>query len=57
MTKKKPKSDHEIYEFLPDDTITTAEIIELSQIVRIGVGGNSLEKATPELKRHFKKVA
>ena len=57
MTKKKPKSDHEIYEFLPDETITTAEIIELTKLVRIGVGGNSLEKATPELKRHFKKVA
>ena len=57
MTKKKPKSDHEIYEFLPDDTITTAEIIELTKLVRIGVGGNSLERATPELKRHFKKVA
>ena len=57
MTKKKPKSDHEVYEFLPDDTITTAEVIELSQLIRIGVGGNSLERATPELKRHFKKVA
>ena len=57
MPKKKPKSDHEIYEFLPDETITTAEIIELSNLVRIGVGGNSLEKATSELKRHFKKVA
>ena len=57
MSKKKPKSDHEVYEFLPDETITTAEIIELSNLVRIGVGGNSLEKATPELKRHFKKVA
>ena len=57
MAKKKPKSDHEVYEFLPDDTITTAEIIELTKLVRIGVGGGSLEKATPELKRHFKKVA
>lgn len=57
MTKKKPKSDHEVYEFLPDETITTAEIIELTKLVRIGVGGNSLERATPELKRHFKKVA
>ena len=57
MTKKKPKNDHEVYEFLPDDSITTAEVIELSQLIRIGVGGNSLERATPELKRHFKKVA
>ena len=54
---KKKTGDHEIYEFLPDDTITTAEIIELSQIVRLGVGGNTLEKASKELKRHFKKVA
>ena len=57
MSKKEKKSDHEIYEFLPDETITTAEIIELSQVVRIGVGGNTLERASKELKRHFKKVA
>lgn len=55
--KKEVEGKHDIYEFLPDDTITTAEIVELSKIVRIGVGGNTLEKATPELKRHFKKVA
>lgn len=57
MTNKKPKSDHNTYEFLPDETITTAEVIELSKLVRIGVGGNTVEKASPELKRHFKKVA
>ena len=57
MPKKKKQSDHDIYEFLPDDTITTAEIIELSQVLRIGVGGNTLERASEELKRHFKKVA
>ena len=57
MTKKKHKSDHDIYEFVPDETITTAEIIELSKVLRIGVGGNTLEKASEELKRHFKKVA
>ena len=57
MTKKKPKSDHNTYEFLPDESITTAEIIELAKLVRIGVGGNTVEKATPELQRHFKKVA
>ena len=33
MAKKKPKSDHEVYEFLPDETITTAEIIELTKLV------------------------
>jgi len=56
MAKEK-KNDHAIYEFLPDETITTAEVIELSQIVRIGVGGNTLDKVSKELKRHFKKVA
>jgi hypothetical protein len=55
MTDK--QSIHDTYEFLPDETITIAEVIELSQIIRIGIGGNTLEKATPELKRHFKKVA
>lgn len=57
MAKKKEASDHNTYEFLPDDSITTAEIIELSQLIRIGVGGNTVEKASKELKRHFKKVA
>jgi len=58
MAKKKEEpGKHDIYEFLPDETITTAEIIELSKVVRIGVGGNTLERATAELKRHFKKVA
>ena len=57
MGKKKENLDHEVYEFLPDDTVTTAEVIELSNLVRIGVGGNTLDKASKELKRHFKKVA
>lgn len=57
MPKKKEPQDHNTYEFLPDESITTAEIIELSKLIRIGVGGNSLEKASKELKRHFKKVA
>lgn len=58
MTDKNPHDrDHNVYEFLPDETITTAEIVELSILVRIGVGGNILDKASEELKRHFKKVA
>lgn len=57
MTKNKHDKDHNTYEFLPDETITTAEIIELSQVVRIGVGGNTLDKVSEGLKRHFKKVA
>ena len=57
MSKKKEANDHEKYEFLPKETITNAEIIELAKLIRIGVGGDTLEKATPELKKHFKKVA
>lgn len=58
MSKKKDdKKPHTIYEFLPDETITTAEVIELSKLIRIGVGGVTLDKASPELKRHFKEAA
>lgn len=57
MSKKKKNQDHDTYEFLPDDSITTAEVIELAKLIRIGVGGNTLDNASNELKKHFKKVA
>lgn len=57
MSKKKKNQDHDTYEFLPDDSITTAEVIELAKLIRIGVGGNTLDNASDDLKKHFKKVA
>ena len=47
-----------LYEFTPDeDTITPNNIVELANIVRVGIGGHLLEKLSPELQKHFKKVA
>ena len=61
MTKKKDKhhkhSPARLYEFTPDDTITTNNVVELANIVRVGIGGHLLEKLSPELQKHFKEVA
>ena len=46
-----------LYEFVPDESITTNNIVELAKIVRVGIGGPLLEKLSPELKKHFKEVA
>lgn len=47
-----------LYEFTPDETtITSNNIVELATIVRVGIAGNLLEKLSPELQKHFKKVA
>ena len=62
MTKQKDDkykhSPARLYEFVPDEgSITPNNIVELAQIVRVGIGGNLLEKLSPELKKHFKEVA
>jgi hypothetical protein len=62
MSKKKDdKHKHSparLYEFTPDEaTITSNNIVELANIVRVGIGGPLLEKLSPELKKHFKEVA
>jgi hypothetical protein len=55
--KKKPKFDQTtLFEFKPDDTISIDEIIELSQLIRIGVCGSTLSNASPQLKRHFELI-
>lgn len=56
MTKKK-LSQAKVYEFLPDESITIKEIIELSELVRVGVSGHVLDNATEGLKKHFVEVS
>ena len=46
-----------LYEFVPDDSIDTNNIIELANVVRVGVGGDLFKKLSPELQKHFKEVA
>ena len=62
MAKKKDDkykhSPARLYEFVPDETsITSNNIVELANLVRVGIGGHVLEKLSPELKKHFKEVA
>jgi len=62
MPKKKDDelkhSPSRLYEFTPDETtITPNNIVELANLVRVGIGGHVLEKLSPELQKHFKKVA
>ena len=50
----RPKVKHtEVYEFKPQSDITNNEIIELCNLIRIGVSGDVLSKASDELKKHF----
>ena len=58
--KKDEKYKHSparLYEFVPDTSIDTNNIIELAQVVRVGVGGDLFKKLSPELQKHFKEVA
>mgnify|MGYP006293798765 FL=1 len=62
MSKKKDDkykhSPARLYEFVPDEaSITPNNVVELAQLVRVGIGGNLLEKLSPELRKHFKEVA
>ncbi|NDB61153.1 hypothetical protein EB001_22340 [bacterium] len=61
MTKKDNKHKHSparLYEFVPDENIITPNnIVELANIVRVGIPGHVLEKLSPELQQHFKEVA
>jgi len=61
MTKKENKHKHSparLYEFTPDESIITPNnIVELANIVRVGIPGHVLEKLSPELQKHFKEVA
>jgi hypothetical protein len=61
MTKKDNKHKHSparLYEFVPDENIITPNnIVELANIVRVGIPGHILEKLSPELQQHFKEVA
>jgi len=56
MAKEKKYTQSKLFEFKPKETITEAEIIELAELIRIGVSGEILDKASPNLKKHFFEV-
>jgi len=55
---KKPTKYNQanVFEFKPDDSISVKEIIELSELIRIGVCGSTLSNASPELKKYFVQI-
>lgn len=46
-----------LYEFRPDKEVSNDNVVELLKLIRIGISGELLEKASEELKQHFKEVA
>jgi hypothetical protein len=56
MAKEKKYTQSKVFEFKPTEKITEAEIIELSELIRIGISGEILDKASPDLKKHFFEV-
>lgn len=60
MSKKKQNDTtniRAIYEFRPDKEVSNDNVVELLKLIRIGISGDLLEKASEELKQHFKEVA
>ncbi len=55
-TKKYTQST--VFEFRPNEnTLTVEQVIELMALIRVGVSGEILDKASLELKKHFVEVA
>lgn len=62
MSKKKQTENdttniRKVYEFRPDREVSNDNVVELLKLIRIGISGDLLEKASAELKQHFKEVA
>lgn len=56
MNKEKKYVQSKVYEFLPNDDITIEDISELASLIRIGVSGEILDRASDKLKKHFQEV-
>ena len=56
MAKAKKYTQSTVFEFKPANNITEAEILELANLIRIGIGGEILDKASDDLKKHFIEV-
>jgi len=54
-TKKYTQS--RLFEFKPNTNLTVEQVVELMALIRVGVSGDILDKASPELKKHFVEVA
>jgi len=55
-TSTKKYNQSKVFEFKPNDTLTVDQVIELMKLIRVGVSGEILDKASVELKKHFVEV-
>jgi hypothetical protein len=46
-------SSAKLYVFQPHDDIDSKLVLELTDVIQIGVGGHVLEKMSPELQEQF----
>jgi len=53
MQKQKKYSQSKVFEFKPTQEVSPQELVELLALIRIGVSGEILEKASDELNKHF----
>lgn len=45
-----------LFEFNPNTSIKIEEVLELAGLIRIGVSGETLDKASESLKKYFKEI-
>ncbi len=50
-------SPGKLYEFKPDETIKAENVVELCNVIRVGVGGHVLKEMSEQLQKYFKEVA
>lgn len=53
---KQKYTQSKVFEFNPNNSIKIEEVLELVGLIRIGVNGDTLDKASDNLKKYFKEV-
>lgn len=53
---KNKYTQSKLFEFSPNTSIKIEEVLELVGLIRIGVSGDTLDKASDSLKKYFKEV-
>lgn len=56
ILNNKKYSQSKVFEFKPKEDITKEDIIELTNLIRIGISGEILDKGSVALKKHFEEV-
>lgn len=56
MAKNPKYSQAKLYEFTPNTSIEAKHVVELTNLIKIGISGENLEKLSKELQEHFKEI-